>query len=193
MITNLKSVSVIVIYSERSSSIAQYYISLLSGIWNDDHYGNPNINNRDHLVGQLTTGVVARYAIETTKSVVLLLAMANITSCTLLTSSFVILTLQTLVFSILVQYLHVLMKSSVCSWKKYETDLSHSFKWNIKPIWVALFKCSQLTAALLEIVDYLGHKSWRQIVFKRSGTTYSSVSLPFRKSSLQKNKRCGAG
>ena len=39
----------------KMSSIAQYYISLLSGIWNiDDQYKNPNINNRDHLVGQLT-------------------------------------------------------------------------------------------------------------------------------------------
>ena len=40
--------------------IAQYYISLLSGIWNiDDQNRNPNINNRDHLVGQLTMVTVA--------------------------------------------------------------------------------------------------------------------------------------
>ena len=38
-------------------SIAQYYISLLSGMWNieniDNQYRNPNMNNKDHLVGQL--------------------------------------------------------------------------------------------------------------------------------------------
>ena len=39
------------------SSIALYYISLLSGLGNmniDDQNRNPNINNRDHLVGQPT-------------------------------------------------------------------------------------------------------------------------------------------
>ena len=36
------------------SSIALYYISLLSGLGNiDDQNRNPNINNRDHLFGQL--------------------------------------------------------------------------------------------------------------------------------------------
>ena len=46
----------------REGSIAQYYISLLSGIWNiDDQNRNPNINNRDHLVGQLTTKCHAQY------------------------------------------------------------------------------------------------------------------------------------
>ena len=42
-------------------SIALYYISLLSGMWNiDDQYRNPNINNRDHLVGQLTNPHLSR-------------------------------------------------------------------------------------------------------------------------------------
>ena len=123
----------------------------------------------------IAPGVGARDAIESTNCVVLLFGFGEYcTSCTLLTSYVVILALQqTLVFSILAQYLHVLMKLSFSSWKKYETDISHSFKWNVKPIWVALFKCSQLTAALLEMVDYLGHKSWRQIDFNRSGTTSS--------------------
>ena len=36
-------------------SIALYYISLLSGLGNiDDQNRNPNINNRDHLVGRPT-------------------------------------------------------------------------------------------------------------------------------------------
>ena len=34
------------------SSIAQCYISLLSGIW--DQHRNTNMNNKDYLVGQLT-------------------------------------------------------------------------------------------------------------------------------------------
>ena len=34
-------------------SIALYYISLLSGLGNiDDQNRNPNMNNRDHLVGK---------------------------------------------------------------------------------------------------------------------------------------------
>ena len=39
------------------TSIAQCYISLLSGMWNidiDDQHRNTNMNNEDHLVGQLT-------------------------------------------------------------------------------------------------------------------------------------------
>ena len=37
-------------------SIALYYISLLSGLGNiDDQNRNPNINNRDHLVGRPTS------------------------------------------------------------------------------------------------------------------------------------------
>ena len=35
------------------STILYYYITILYYI--DDQNGNPNINNRDHLVGQLTT------------------------------------------------------------------------------------------------------------------------------------------
>ena len=35
-------------------SIAQYYISLYLGWEIDDQYKNPNMNNKDHLVGQLT-------------------------------------------------------------------------------------------------------------------------------------------
>ena len=38
------------------ASIALYYISLLSGLGNiDDQNRNPNINNRDHLVGRPTS------------------------------------------------------------------------------------------------------------------------------------------
>ena len=51
-------------------SIAQYYISLLPGILNiDDQYRSPNINNRDHLAGQLnTTGLANHYSTHTTQS-----------------------------------------------------------------------------------------------------------------------------
>ena len=42
-----------------SPGIAQYYISLLSGMWNiEDQYRNPNIDNGDHLVGQLSTSAL---------------------------------------------------------------------------------------------------------------------------------------
>ena len=37
------------------TSTLLYYISLLSGLWNiDDQHRNPNMNNKDHHVGQLT-------------------------------------------------------------------------------------------------------------------------------------------
>ena len=37
-------------------ALCYIYLYLLSGIWNiDDQHRNPNIDNRDHLVGQLTT------------------------------------------------------------------------------------------------------------------------------------------
>ena len=43
------------------------YISLLSGIWNiDDQHRNPNINNRDHLVGRLTRRTVTKWSMWST-------------------------------------------------------------------------------------------------------------------------------
>ena len=44
----------VIMHLYRHLSIALYYISLLFGLGNDDQNRNPNMNNRDHLVGQPT-------------------------------------------------------------------------------------------------------------------------------------------
>ena len=52
---------------QRNPSIALYYISLLSGLGNiDDQKRNPNMNNRDHLVGRARTAVQPRTCAEGT-------------------------------------------------------------------------------------------------------------------------------
>ena len=43
----------------RVNPTSQCYISLLSGMWNDDQHRNTNMNNKDHLVGQLTNVTLA--------------------------------------------------------------------------------------------------------------------------------------